>query len=62
MEREAIQGILDIIKDELSYFDYHNKNLTKKQEFTIQYINDLLDDLSKALDKKEDWKSPFLFT
>ena len=54
MEREAIQGILDIIKNELSYFDYYNKNLTKNQEFTIQYINDLLDDLSKALDKKED--------
>ena len=41
-----LKYIQKTINDELSYFKYHNKNLTKKQDEKIQKIDDIINDIN----------------
>lgn len=37
-----LDKLLKELKDNIDYFDYHNKNLTKEQEFKINDIKDII--------------------
>ena len=40
-----MNNLIEKIKDNLDYFDYHNKNLTKEQESKIEDIKGIVDKL-----------------
>ena len=39
---DRLEYIKNVFIDNLDYFKYHNKNLTKKQEEVLLFINDYL--------------------
>ena len=39
---DRLEYIQNVLLNNLYYFEYHNKNLTKKQEEVLNFINDYL--------------------
>ena len=47
-DKSDLETLLTAVKETLDYFDYHNKNLTKKQDYILDDLKDVYDEIKRG--------------